>query len=461
MLDRVDRMLIAVRSRNLAAATFASMLGAQPDRDSRSACLNAHRLVMRVGESELELCEPAGPGPVQEFLDRWGEGLLAAGYASSRFDALAAHLDELGVPLAREDGRLHLPGTSTYGFPMVISPLVERPRIGPVSFFYEATNTLEGWDADLGGTELLKPLQQIFNAGQGTLARQVMLLTDGYIANGSEPWLIPAIEDLPDLQVVRTERSLVAGPVSLDVLRARLADVELGQDQVAAVLGRWVPAVVIVSATAEQSGRLLGAAVAPSLSAGPGQAVSDGQLAATTHGDRAPASPALADRVILDPVGLAQLTAAGRRVVLTHELTHVAVRASTLHDVPLWLSEGFAEWVAFRAERLDPRVVAARLLDRVRRSGAPTSLPSPADFAGATGDPATAYQASWLAAARIAADAGESGLVRIVHLMGGVVGEVPSSAPPVALDRALRIVLVSPTAARVRATPVVQTAITY
>lgn len=143
MLDRVDRMLIAVRSRNLAAATFASMLGAQPDRDSRSACLNAHRLVMRVGESELELCEPAGPGPVQEFIDRWGEGLLAAGYASSRFDALAAHLDELGVPLAREDGRLHLPGTSTFGFPMVISPLVERPRIGPVSFFYEATNTLD------------------------------------------------------------------------------------------------------------------------------------------------------------------------------------------------------------------------------------------------------------------------------------------------------------------------------
>ena len=42
--------------------------------------------------------------------------------------------------------------------------------------------------------------------------------------------------DLPDLQVVRTERSLVAGPVSLDVLRARLADVDLGQDQVAAVL---------------------------------------------------------------------------------------------------------------------------------------------------------------------------------------------------------------------------------
>ncbi|MBK9668339.1 MAG: VWA domain-containing protein [Gammaproteobacteria bacterium] len=50
----------------------------------------------------------------------------------------------------------------------------------------EATNTLEGWDADLGGTELLKPLQQILNAGQGTLARQVMLLTDGQVANEAE-----------------------------------------------------------------------------------------------------------------------------------------------------------------------------------------------------------------------------------------------------------------------------------
>ena len=29
----------------------------------------------------------------------------------------------------------------------------------------------------------------------------VILLSDGYLANGSEPWLIPAVEDLPDLRV--------------------------------------------------------------------------------------------------------------------------------------------------------------------------------------------------------------------------------------------------------------------
>ncbi|MBK7624064.1 MAG: 2-oxoacid:acceptor oxidoreductase subunit alpha [Kineosporiaceae bacterium] len=34
-----------------------------------------------------------------------------------------------------------------------------------------------------------------------TYRTPVLLLSDGYLANGSEPWLIPAIEDLPDLQV--------------------------------------------------------------------------------------------------------------------------------------------------------------------------------------------------------------------------------------------------------------------
>jgi 2-oxoglutarate ferredoxin oxidoreductase subunit alpha len=34
-----------------------------------------------------------------------------------------------------------------------------------------------------------------------TYRTPVLLLSDGYIANGSEPWLLPAVEDLPDLQV--------------------------------------------------------------------------------------------------------------------------------------------------------------------------------------------------------------------------------------------------------------------
>lgn len=148
MLDRVDRMLMAVTDRARAARTFAQMLGAEVDREAPSAHLNAHRTVMRVGESELELCEPRGAGPVREHLDRWGEGLLAAGFASARLEALAAHLRAQDVPITEEGSQLFVPGSSTAGFPMVISPLVARTRIGPVSFFYEATNTLDSdWRA--------------------------------------------------------------------------------------------------------------------------------------------------------------------------------------------------------------------------------------------------------------------------------------------------------------------------
>ena len=40
-----------------------------------------------------------------------------------------------------------------------------------------------------------------------TYRTPVFLLSDGYLANGSEPWLIPAVESLPDLRVAVRHRS--------------------------------------------------------------------------------------------------------------------------------------------------------------------------------------------------------------------------------------------------------------
>jgi hypothetical protein len=142
MLNRVDRMQLAVQDRARAAETFSRVLGAQADREAPSEHLNATRTVMRVGESEFELLQPRGPGPVQAHLERWGEGLFAAGYATDDLDGLDARLRSRNVVFTREGDQLHVPGTSTYGFPMVISRFVERPRLGRVSFLYEATNAL-------------------------------------------------------------------------------------------------------------------------------------------------------------------------------------------------------------------------------------------------------------------------------------------------------------------------------
>ena len=95
MLERVDRMQLAVRDRALATRTFVERLGAAPVREADSAYLNARRTILAVGESELELCEPAGPGAVQSHLEHWGEGLLFAGYSTPDPDALARipHVD--------------------------------------------------------------------------------------------------------------------------------------------------------------------------------------------------------------------------------------------------------------------------------------------------------------------------------------------------------------------------------
>ena len=143
MLERVDRMLLAVRDRALATKTFETMLGAKWQREETSAHLNARGAVLALGESEIELWEPDGNGPVATQLESHGEGLMFAGYASSRFDELAARLEALAVGRVVENGRIFLPGSSTFGFPMVISPWRQRPRVGPVSFFYEATNSLQ------------------------------------------------------------------------------------------------------------------------------------------------------------------------------------------------------------------------------------------------------------------------------------------------------------------------------
>lgn len=143
MLDRVDRMLMAVQSRRAAGETFARLLGAEPAREARSDWLGADGLVMSIGESEVELWEARGPGPIRGFVERWGEGLFAAGYSTPHLDGLAARLEGKGAAFTREGDRLYIPGTTTAGLPMVVSPSARRPRVGPVSFFYEATNSLD------------------------------------------------------------------------------------------------------------------------------------------------------------------------------------------------------------------------------------------------------------------------------------------------------------------------------
>ncbi len=142
MLERVDRVQLVVQDRQAAARTFGAVLGAQAVREAPSAYLGAARLVLAVGSSEIELCEPSGPGPAAEHLSAQGEGLLTAGLSTRDMAALRANLERHGCRFTSEGDQVYLEPSQTLGMRVVLSPDAARPRAGIVSHLYEVTNTL-------------------------------------------------------------------------------------------------------------------------------------------------------------------------------------------------------------------------------------------------------------------------------------------------------------------------------
>ncbi|HKV15642.1 MAG TPA: VOC family protein [Reyranella sp.] len=142
MLDRCDRVQIAVHDAAKAASRYKKLLGGEVSRRDHSRYLDARRTILAIGESEFELCEPDGAGRTRKFLDARGEGLMTAGYCTADLDGMAKRWEGLGIAYEREGEQLYLGGDVTFGLPMVISQSTYRPRVGPVSFLYETTNTL-------------------------------------------------------------------------------------------------------------------------------------------------------------------------------------------------------------------------------------------------------------------------------------------------------------------------------
>ncbi|GLY18640.1 hypothetical protein Kisp01_56540 [Kineosporia sp. NBRC 101677] len=100
-----------------------------------------------------------------------------------------------------------------------------------------------------------------------------------------------------------------------------------------------------------------------------------------------------ADAVYINGPAFVELSDLGREVVLTHELVHVASRATGDWDAPTWLEEGFADYVAYRHTDLTPRQIAEAALD----APLPQALPTKDDFDAAGSNAAVSYGRSWVA----------------------------------------------------------------
>lgn len=243
-------------------------------------------------------------------------------------------------------------------------------------------------------------------------------------ADRPAPGTPPQLWDQGPVSVVRGAHALVLGGAGQSPQALR---------EIAAVADGAVPAasaawprpwagrvVVLVPGSLERMAELLG---------GPADAYRG--LGAVTTG-RVGAGPAPADRVVVNPEGYAELGEAGRRIVLTHEVTHVATRAATTAGTPLWLSEGFADWAAYRGGSTTPEQGAPALARAVRRGEVPPALPATGDFAFG-GDPqalSRAYEGAWLACRLIAERWGPEALVGLYERAG-------REPLPTALDGAL------------------------
>jgi hypothetical protein len=346
---------------------------------------------------------------LQALLEERSEAVLARD--RERF---AATLDDPGSgfglrQLAVFDNLVRLPlGTFDYGTPEPAPALsVERAaEVGPDAWVarVEGRYTLAGWDREPRTYEThLTAVQR----------------PDGWkLADDADGGTQPQLWDLPDLQVDSSRSTLV---VASGTVRDPRAYLRLGDRAVARVKQVWTRpwgsrVVLVVPATAGEMAEQLGQ-----------DAASVEQVAAVTDGSLGTHGRAGSDRVVVNPQAFGRLQPTGQQVVVTHETTHVAVRASTTRPVPLWLSEGLADYVGYSGLDLPRTAIADALLDRVREGDGPTALPTERDFDPATSTIAPSYNAAWLAACRIADRHGQQDLVRF-YLRAAT--RPSASAPP-------------------------------
>jgi hypothetical protein len=124
------------------------------------------------------------------------------------------------------------------------------------------------------------------------------------------------------------------------------------------------------------------------------------------------------DRIGINPANWPKLSLLGQRIVLTHELTHVATRAVTSTSIPTWLAEGFADYVGYLGSGVPTAFVAQDLAAAVRSGHEPRHLPHSGQFNGASTQLSDAYEGAWLACRMIAERWGQSALVRFYSAVG-------------------------------------------
>jgi hypothetical protein len=150
-------------------------------------------------------------------------------------------------------------------------------------------------------------------------------------------------------------------------------------------------------------------------------------------------------RVVINPTNF-ESDAASNRMLIRHEMTHVATFARTGPLSPKWLIEGLAEYVGNAGSTFSVERLGGELGALIDEQGVPDHLPGDSDF-GILADAGVGYNAGWLLCRYIASRWGRPALLRLYDAMGTRTG---LDHPGDKLAGALRTVLHTDEAGLVR-----------
>jgi hypothetical protein len=364
---------------------------------------SAHRVVVADGASPRAGIATARDTAIRDLLSERGAAVRARDAADFRATQVAK---PARVPAF---DRLAALGFARWAY--VVRAITPRPGSDVVDVEVHLVTRLRGEAADASTYE---SLEVVSSSGRWRVRSEV--------TRGSRA----ALWDLGPVTVVRGAESVVIGIASSrSLLRAYAAATDRAVTAVISLWGRdWDRrAVVVVPRTTAMLGRLLGRTTT-SLAGFAAVTTAEGATRPRTH---------VAERVFMNTPAVATLSGLGREVVLRHELTHLATLAPERSTVPLWLVEGAAEYTGYRGSGIPLRVAVGDLIGSAKATGAPSTLPTTADFSGSHVD--VAYEAAHLACTVVVQTYGEAGLVRLYRLT-----EAGGGTPEANLAAAMRAV---------------------
>jgi len=216
------------------------------------------------------------------------------------------------------------------------------------------------------------------------------------------------------VQVRRSAETLVLATTAAE------ADLVAGRAEAAVpvvrdVLPQWAGRLVVEVPASEP-------ALDAQLAAEPGSYASIAAVTASVDGTLTPRSPV---HVFVNPDVYDALDPVGGQVVMSHEATHAATGAPLTTGVPLWLLEGFADYVALHDVALPITTTAGQIIEQVRQDGAPDHLPGQPEFDQSDSHLGAAYESAWVACLVLADLGGRAALVRLYEQVsrGGALDE--------------------------------------